>query len=78
LDGGSGNDTVSAVDFYATANGNDNNGDIVNGGEGDDILIADALDTLTGGDGNDTFQIGILEAKTEDAALSKTLPLGKI
>lgn len=77
LDGGSGNDTVSAVDFYATANGNDNNGDIVNGGEGDDILIADALDTLTGSDGNDTFQIGILEAKTENAAIIKDFAAGK-
>ncbi len=77
LDGGSGDDTVSAVDFYATANGNDNNGDIVNGGEGDDILIADALDTLTGGDGNDTFQIGVLEAKTENAAIIKDFAPGK-
>ena len=77
LDGGSGDDTVSAVDFYATANGNDNNGDIVNGGEGDDILIADALDTLTSGDGNDTFQIGVLEAKTENAAINKDCAPGK-
>ncbi|NCW16987.1 MAG: calcium-binding protein, partial [Rhodobacteraceae bacterium] len=77
LDGGSGDDTVSAVDFYATANGNDNNGDIVNGGEGDDILIADALDTLTGGDGNDTFQIGVLEAETENAAIIKDFAPGK-
>ena len=65
------------MDFYATANENDSNGDIVNGGEGDDILIADALDALTGSDGNDTFQIGVLGAMTETAAINRDFAPGK-
>lgn len=61
LFGGMGNDTVSGAD--------DTVGDYVNGGGGDDMLVAGLYDTLTGGEGLDQILIGDwLEGGTIDIA----------
>lgn len=52
--GGSGNDTLTASTLAAVTPG----GDILNGGDGNDIFQATAeISTMTGGAGNDTFNI---------------------
>ncbi len=51
LFGGRGNDVVSGADDGAEK-------DFVNGGDGDDTLIAGASDVVTGGDGADQILLG--------------------
>ena len=56
--GGDGNDTIGTVDLHkSTTSDAENAHDTVEAGDGDDVLIADRGDILTGGKGKDSFKI---------------------
>ena len=56
--GGDGNDTIGTVDLHkSTTSDAENAHDTVEAGDGDDVLIADRGDVLTGGKGKDSFKI---------------------
>ena len=56
--GGDGNDTIGTVDLHkSTTSDAENVHDTVEAGDGDDVLIADRGDVLTGGKGKDSFKI---------------------
>lgn len=68
VEGGAGNDTISHFghpledDFYLDLAGDiawltDGARDVLNGGAGDDVIRGDQFDTLTGGAGNDRFEV---------------------
>jgi Ca2+-binding RTX toxin-like protein len=54
--GGAGNDYLSGSDLYYLSAGNS----LMDGGEGDDVLVGLYSDTLLGGTGNDTLSGGLL------------------
>ena len=58
--GGDGNNTIGTVDLHkSTTSDAENAHDTVEAGDGDDVLIADRGDVLTGGKGKDSFKIVI-------------------
>ncbi len=71
LDGGDGNDMISASDDqlegWQTAG---HSSDIVKGGAGDDRLWGDDGDTLSGGDGDDSFNVAVLRDNDKPAVIT--------
>ncbi len=58
LKGGDGDDLISSAGLQGAYGYGDTSIDIIDGGAGDDILWGDSFDTVIGGTGNDTLQIG--------------------